>query len=267
MRSWRWILVAGLLALVLSCSGGVTPPPRLQVGETQTVDQTIPLPPEVKQAHVRIDMGAGNLVISGGTEELLEAHFAFNVPEWKPEVESSVVSDQVRLTVRQPAVQKSPMGGGVVNDWTLALSRELPIEMTLNLGACDARVDLSELSLTGLEVTAGAGDMDLTIGGSGTLSTMQIQMGVGTLTLDLRGSWETNLDVDIQGGVGEVTLYLPAEPGVRVKVERGVGDVKIENLTDKGNGIYVNEAYDKADVTLNINLKTGVGDVRIVGDQ
>jgi hypothetical protein len=44
-------------------------------------------------------------------------------------------------------------------------------------------------------------------------------MGAGEVTVDLTGDWQNDLDVNIEGGVGEITLRLPRGVGVRVEAE------------------------------------------------
>ncbi len=58
----------------------------------------------------------------------------------------------------------------------------------MNCGAGESRLDLEELSLRRVNV----------------------EMGVGELRMDLRGTPKNDYSVSIHGGVGEATIYLPA---------------------------------------------------------
>ena len=66
-------------------------------------------------------------------------------------------------------------------------------------------------------------------------------MGVGETELDLRGPHGREFLVKIDGGVGSGKIVLPAEVGVRVKVDGGLGSVDAHGLT-KQSGAWVNEA-------------------------
>ena len=59
--------------------------------------------------------------------------------------------------------------------------------------------------------------------------------------------------------MGGRTLILPADVGVRVNVEVGVGAVDATGLTKEGE-YYTNDAYGQSDVTLYIDVEGGVGE-------
>jgi hypothetical protein len=48
-------------------------------------------------------------------------------------------------------------------------------------------------------------------------------MGAGETTVDLTGDYEQDLAATIEGGVGEATVVLPGEVGVRVNAEGDSG--------------------------------------------
>jgi hypothetical protein len=47
---------------------------------------------------------------------------------------------------------------------------------------------------------------------------------------------------------------------VRVKVDKGIGDVDASGLYREGNA-YVNQAYEDAKTALEINIQAGVGQI------
>ncbi len=264
MRFWRGVVVVVLLLVTLGCQFGARWAPTVTVGETRLLTRSLPQPDQAGQVRAQISLGVGNLVLNGGeTEALLEAEFKFNVAEWEPQVEMTVVGDTARLVVRQPEMKNFSLSDNVVNDWTLTLGDKLPVDLTLDLGAGNASMDLRAVPLTALEVKAGTGDLDLALDGSEMFEKARIQAGVGNLTLDLRGAWMSDLDMEIQGGVGNVTIYVPNDVGVRVNVSQGVGRLDAEGLRSVEQA-YVNDAYGQSEVTLLITLASGVGEVRII---
>lgn len=48
---------------------------------------------------------------------------------------------------------------------------------------------------------------------------------------------------------------------MKLTTEKGIGSSNVEGLISKGNGVYVNEAYDKADVVLEVNSELGIGEI------
>jgi hypothetical protein len=89
-------------------------------------------------------------------------------------------------------------------------------------------------------------------------------MGAGELKLDLNGFWDNDLDARVSGGVGEATVRLPRDVGVRVKARGGIGEIKVQGLQER-DGYYVNDAYEKQGVRLRLDISGGIGQINIIG--
>ena len=237
-ESLKFIRLAALVVILLAASSCIS---RLRVGELQNESQSVALG-DAESVQVEISMGAGELDVTGGAQELLEAEFTYNVDELTPEVE---YTDGV-LVVRQP--ERS--GGlpaltglsGYRNEWNLSLNDEVPMEMKVDVGAGITNLQLAGLSLSGLDVSVGAGET----------------------TVDLSGDWASDFNATIDAGAGQVRLRLPSEVGVRVVVDAGVGEIEAPGLTKDGNA-YTNAAYGTSDVTLQIDIQAGIGKVILEG--
>jgi hypothetical protein len=70
-----------------------------------------------------------------------------------------------------------------------------------------------------------------------------------------------SFDVTLEMGVGSSTIILPSEVGVKIESSKGLGKVDFDGLISKGNGVYVNEAYENADVIINLKTDLDVGAV------
>jgi hypothetical protein len=215
-----------------------------RVGELQSESQSIELG-DAKSVLVKINMGAGNLVVAGGTEQLLDADFNYNVARLKPEVN---YADDT-LVLGQPDAEGLPDLRGITdfrNDWNLQLNNDVPMDLRVNMGAGTSELHLADLALTGLAITLGAGQS----------------------TVDLNGNWTRDLDVTVDTGATDITVQLPQNVGVRVEVERGPTAIDASGLTQDGD-IYTNAAYGESPVTLDVNVKAGVGllNLEVVDDQ
>jgi len=244
-------MVAILLA-VSGCGGGA------RVGELRTESETVGLG-GATSVRVEIEMAAGELDVSGGAAELLDANFTYNVAELKPEVDYSGGT----LTVRTPDLETG-IGSlfGIEEyryEWDLRLNDDVAMDMQVGVGAGRSTLQLGTLSLTTLKVTRGAGEVVVDLSGSTSLTKLNVGGGAGAMTVNLAGDWQNDLEVTIEGGLGERTLILPADVGVRVKVEVGVGAVDATGLTKEGE-YYTNDAYGQSDVTLYIDVGGGVGE-------
>jgi hypothetical protein len=71
-----------------------------------------------------------------------------------------------------------------------------------------------------------------------------------------------DFDVSIEGGVGEATVLVPSEVGVRVRAEGGLDKINAEGFQRDGEA-YVNDAYGDSDVSLNLDVRGGVGSISL----
>jgi len=108
-----------------------------------------------------------------------------------------------------------------------------------------------------LQLGAGESDLDLD---SLTLAALDLSMGAGENTVDLTGNYGRDLAANIEGGVGEATVRLPGEVGVRVDAEGGLVEINTEGLLREGEA-YVNDAFGDSEVTLDIDIRGGVGQI------
>ena len=66
----------------------------------------------------------------------------------------------------------------------------------------------------------------------------------------------------LQGGVGEATVRLPSEVGVRVEARGGLGQINAEGLQKQGDS-YANDAYGDSEVTLDVDIQGGVRQINL----
>jgi hypothetical protein len=212
---------------------------RVRVGDLQTKSQTVELG-DADSVHVEIQMGAGELDVSGGASELLEATFTYNVEELNPRATYT----NGRLEVKDSGVNIGIASFADLAEyrskWDLKLNEEVPMEMRIELGAGPSNLVLGALALTNLNINGGAGEV----------------------TIDLTGVWQHDLDARIEGGLGNVHLRLPGDVGARIEIEPGVGIVDASSLTRDGN-IYTNDAYGVSDASLRIHIDGGVGRINL----
>ena len=254
------IILFAVAVLFATIACGLTRP-TLRVGDLRTESESVELG-DADSVEVEIFMAAGQLEVSGGANELLQADFTYNVDELKPEVDYRGDA----LTIRTPDVNGRVDSWWDVDDyryeWDLRLNDDVPMEMNVKVGAGKADLELGSLSLTKLDVETGAGDITLDLSGSSSLTRLDVEVGAGQVTVDLTGNWQDDLDANISGGLGELTLRLPGSACVRVAIQAGLGNVDAQGLTRDGND-YVNDACSESDVTLRIDIKAGLGNINL----
>jgi hypothetical protein len=235
------VLLSTLLvtAAVLAGACGMQPGGKPQVGKMRHESESVD-PKDAQSVRAQLKMGAGELNLTGGADQLMEGDFSYNVADWKPKVSYDVSGDKGELVVRQGGSKDSNLTGEARNEWEIRLNDELPTDLVVQLGAGESDLDLDSLALTGLKV----------------------QMGAGKTTVDLTGDYAQSFDSSIQGGVGEATVMLPSGVGVKAKAQGGLGRINAEGLKRVGDS-YVNDAYGESDVNLNVNVQGGVGEINL----
>ncbi len=226
-----------VLLVMASLSGCAS----IAAGTTPTRENvTVPLEGALS-ALVELDIGAGELQVTGGAVELMEADLVYSVRAWRPQVTVERSGDRASVRVDQSDQSLVLPVGRVQNTWTVRLNPEVPMDLKVNLGAGTTRLVLGDLAIRSLDVDMGAGEAEL----------------------DLTGDWTSDVRASVSGGVGQLTVRLPAEVGVRARVSGGLGSVNAEGLSRDGDD-YVNSAYGSSAVTLTVTVEGGIGAVILI---
>lgn len=193
-----------------------------------------------ERARIELNMAAGELTLNGGADKLIAGRFEFNVPSWEPKVDSSNNGSHTNITITQP--KKPHLSGNHRYLWDLQLSNQVLFDLAINCGAGQARLNLGALDLRHVEVHMGAGQVDL----------------------DLRGKPTRDYDVEISGGVGQATVHLPPDVGIWAEAHGGLGSITVTGL-DKKDDHWENSLYDNAKVNVHLKVEGGIGEIRIIG--
>lgn len=206
--------------------------------------ETISIPRDgVADAEVEIRMGAGALRIEPGAIGLMEATFTSTDEAVGRVVAYEVADGTGHLSVEQAggAGFVAPWDWGQVEHaWDIKLAPEVPIALDVRLGA-----GAGTLSLGGLDLTA-----------------LAIETGAGSTTVDLDGNWEHDLRATIEAGAGNLRVVVPDDPGVIVRASVDTGEITVDGLVEQ-HGAWVNAAYGRSPVTIEIVVRGGVGNVDI----
>jgi hypothetical protein len=197
-------------------------------------------PKNAQSARAQLKMGARELNLTGGADRLMEGEFSYNVSDWKPEVSYDVSGEKGELVVKQGSANGGNLSGGARNEWNISMNDELPTDLVVQLGAGESALDLDSLTLTGVDLQMGAGKttVDLTgdyakgfdasieggvgqatvllpskvgvkakaAGGLGGINAKGLKKVGDSYVNDAYGESDTNLRVDVKGGVGEINL-------------------------------------------------------------
>jgi N-terminal domain of toast_rack, DUF2154 len=197
-------------------------------------------PKDAQSVRAQLEMGAGELKLTGGADKLMEGDFSYNVSDWKPKVNYDVSGKKGELVVEQGSADGGDLSGGARNEWDISMNDQVPTDLVVRLGAGESDLDLDSLTLTGFDA----------------------RMGAGKTTVDLSGDYAKGFDASIEGGVGQATVLLPSEVGVKAKAAGGLGKINAKGLK-RVDGAYVNDVYGESDTNLSVDIKDGVGDITL----
>lgn len=228
------VAISGALTLS-GCWTNSTP-----TGPQQHESRTVELDGS-ERVRVELNMPFGELDVRGGAQKLLDADFTYNVAPWKPDLRYRSGAGTGDLVVEQHGPTSSH--GDAKNHWDLRFSDNVALNFRVQLGAGEGRLNLGSLNLSGVD----------------------IQMGAGTLRLDLRGSPKKDYSVRVRGGVGEATVYLPKDVGISATASGGIGDISVTGLRKSGDR-YVNDAEARGGVRIRLDIQGGVGSIKLIAE-
>ena len=194
-----------------------------------------------EMARTEFSIAAGGLTVSGGTKELMEGDFTYGDPSFQPQIRYNNSSFRSLLELEQRPNKTT--SGNVDSKWDVHLNEEVAMDLKVKMGAGEAKLDVGKLNLRSVEVEVGAGEVKL----------------------DLRGTPKHDYDVRIRGGVGEATVWVPREARVTADAAGGLGDIEVHGF-NKRDGHYENEPTKDAQVRIHLDVKGGIGSIRLFSE-
>lgn len=194
----------------------------------------------IERAIVAVEVGVGQLELVELQEpaNLYEVEVTYDGARAKPIHRLVIEEGEARVTLRSG--QKD---GGTVNtrleEWRVALNPEIPMQLDLRGGVNTARLDLTGLTLTRLNVNLGVGDV--------------------RLKLAERGEYQ----VKVNGGVGELVVEIPDETEARIRADGGLGAITVAPRYERQGRYYVTKGYNDADNRVDLDIDGGVGSITI----
>ena len=168
----------------------------------------------------------------------------------------------------------------------LELSDAVPLDLDLELGAAEARLNVGGLAVSRMRVQTGAADarldfaemnktdmrrLDIQLGAAGfvirnlgnaRVSDIRIEGGVGKVDLDFGGRIDRDVSIDANVALGKLWLRLPRDVGIRVELSRVIATFDHPGLHRRGDAYY-SDNWDEARVRMRVRAETVFGAVEI----
>lgn len=192
------------------------------------------------EARLHLRHGAGRLQVGAGagSGQLIEGDFNGGV-----EVKTSRQGTQLEVDLRVPS-QTFPMFGwepGSSLDWSMSLSPEVKLDLVIEGGASENRIDLSDLQVTNLRLNGGASST--------------------TLTLPARAGFTRTV---CRTGVSSLIIRIPDGVAARIRSEGGLSSIHLDRDRFPRSGSYHQSPdYDTAVNKVDLDIETGLGSIDI----
>jgi hypothetical protein len=271
----------GLIALLLIASAL----PAAAAAQLRTVSMSRQLEDE-DEVRVSVEYGAGRFSVRPmDTGLLYRMNLEYDEDHYEPVADYS----DHRLNVGIESIRGGIRGRGRQEGGRLdlELARGVPIDLDLEFGAVRADVDLGGLALTGLELSTGAsesmidfaepttasmevarfevGAAEFTARRLGNLNAQRIEVdaGVGSLTLWLDGEWSEDARVAIDMGLGALELRVPEGLGLQLRKDSFLTTLDSEGLVKRGD-TYESLNWAGAARKITVDLDAAFGSVKVV---
>lgn len=208
----------------------------------ETQQLSIPLD-DSSDVNMQIHFGAGRLHIADNAAPgvLLEGSFTGGVDTARNER-----NGRTSLELR-PHWNPNSMWGAPWNwsdrgyEWTMAISREKPVALRVQIGAADSSINLEQTQLKELWLSTGASST--------------------TVVLPERAGYSR---VKVEAGAASITLRIPSGVAARVHTQSGISSIEVNTARFPRVGdVYLSGDYETADNKLDIDVQVGVGSVAI----
>lgn len=231
---------------------------------------------------VRIDGEAG--------DQLYDLDLRYCQTHFEPRVTRSDSGNRasVMIGLKRQSSDAQPPHGNERNRLDMGLTRDAPLDLVLDLGEGQHHAQLGGLRLRSLDLSTGSGrvtiDFDrptademrlfradvgpggLRVGGLGYASpdVVRLSAGGGEVTIDLGGPWDKDGLVQLDVSLGDVTLILPANFGLKVVAGgREAGDLKLPGFAHDERGGFLSPGFDEAKRRITVRSGRGLGMLRV----
>jgi hypothetical protein len=224
-RLWPLILVVIGLDILIETALG-----RGRAGhQSLSIDRS-----SLSDAEVSFEFGAGEINVSAGAggDKLLEGEFS-------EDVEYQLRDRRLKVYSRPDWWSWWSWRHG--RRWAVRLTRDIPLGLRFQLGACQSDLDLSDLKVTEINLETGAAD-----------SRIRMPREAGTTR------------ARVKAGAASVKIVVPEDVAARITATVAIGafDVDTRRFPRSGS-TYTSPDYETAANKLDLSVEGGVGEIRV----
>jgi hypothetical protein len=284
----RWIFILGLLVI------GTTVVIAVNTGVHREIQRTTE-----REVVMRIESLFGNVYVSrGDPEKILSADIRFDGNDRaktniRYDVRNSIGYLNIDLnkgdkfqTEEGQNVQLSDIETG---KWYLRLTDAVPLRIEAELACGKGEFDITGLQMKDFKLSTGASSVILRCNepnrseienlriesgvgklvaeglGNTNFHRLKFSGGVGSYDLDFSGNLRTEAEVDIDVGLGAITINIPDNIGAKVICDESwISKIHLDAaFVEREDNTYYTDNYSSARGRLRVTVEAGLGSVRI----
>ena len=270
-----------VLALAsMACGFNFNGPRRSQ--PIPEVIEEIQIPyPDSEEVNLKLSFGAGEMILSPGTSELVDGTATYNYEEFKP----GFITDEgnIEINMGEEDFNLFPAFDEIENTWDFELGDQ-PVNLEIDSGAYKGTFELGGLSLTNLDISDGAADVKVSFSelnqvemtefrystgasnvrleglANANFSVLDFSSGAGDYTLDFSGELQRDATATISSGLSNVIVVIPEGVHAIVTVEGGALNVNADSNWSQHGSVY---EQDGEGPTLTIFVDMGAGNLTL----
>lgn len=249
---------------------------------------------QYKDLDVSISFGLGELTIgSSNKKNTIEGSITYDSRRIIPIVKMETVSSSGVLMIKTKKHHDKHSWGHKLRDFDNEMEFYFPpqikTDLFLDFGVGDAEIDLTDISITKLNINCGLSDVDIEINkrnnvvcesvsienGLGDLSVfglgnlaakkIDINIGLGSADIDFSGDRIYDTDINVDVGLGSLDMILPKKANIKIYVDSSfLSSVDIYGLKQKKNKLWVSPNWESSYPTITMDVNVGIGSVDIV---
>jgi hypothetical protein len=233
---------------------------------------------------VQVEYGGGDLRVRPAASGLLyRMQMRYDERQMRPVTTYDRESGRLRLGVQGVRRNQRAQRGG---NATMELAPGIPTDLSLEFGAGRAELELGGLSLRSVDLSAGASETEVRFAAPNRVQAGTVQVasgasrlrmrglgnaraerfvldgGVGEATLEFDGAWDRSATLNVEMGLGSLTLRFPRALGVRIQREGFLTRFSPAGMVRRGDAWYSNN-WDSARYKLTVQVDAALGSVDV----
>ncbi|HEX5871299.1 MAG TPA: hypothetical protein VFY65_12820 [Longimicrobium sp.] len=237
-----------------------------------------------RNLNVAVAYGGGDLQVRPGSTGLLyRMHLRYDERQMRPVTAYDRASGRLRLGVESVRRnQRASRGGNAV----MELAPGIPTDLSLEFGAGEAELELGGLSLRNVDLSTGASDTEVRFAapnrvqagtvrvasgasrlrmrglGNARAERFVLDGGVGEATLEFDGAWARDASLNVEMGLGSLTLRFPRALGVKIEREGFLTRFSPAGMVRR-DGAWYSRNWDSARHKLTVRIDAALGSIDV----